>query len=344
MEGSKDVNRFLRNILMLTAALSLIVGSAFAQGDYPWKPDRPITIIVPWAAGGSTDQVTRVMAAELEDALGTSVVVVNQPGASGSIGTTNAMNAPLDGYTWAAGAVRDLGTYAVLDMLDTRVDDWHLYFGVSNTGVVAVNPNTPYETFDDLMAAFEENPGQISVATAGLSSAGHTVIEAIAAATGITYRHIPYDGGNPAVIATVAGEADVVTQLAVEEAEMIRAGRLRPLVAYSEQPLVLEGVGEIPPITNWLPDVRVPTNYFGIWAPKGIPDEVVQTMNMVWEDVMENSEALRSYAQERGALFDPMYGDEALASAIPSAAHQAYTLFDAGKAPIDPASIGYERP
>ncbi len=338
------MNRFLRNILMLTAALGLIVGSAFAQGDYPWKPDRPITIIVPWAAGGSTDQVTRVMAAELEDALGTSVVVVNQPGASGSIGTTNAMNAPLDGYTWAAGAVRDLGTYAVLDMLDTRVDDWHLYFGVSNTGVVAVNPNTPYETFDDLMAAFEENPGQISVATAGLSSAGHTVIEAIAAATGITYRHIPYDGGNPAVIATVAGEADVVTQLAVEEAEMIRAGRLRPLVAYSEQPLVLEGVGEIPPITNWLPDVRVPTNYFGIWAPKGIPDEVVQTMNMVWEDVMENSEALRSYAQERGALFDPMYGDEALASAIPSAAHQAYTLFDAGKAPIDPASIGYERP
>ena len=319
------MNRFLRNILMLTAALGLIVGSAFAQGDYPWKPDRPITIIVPWAAGGSTDQVTRVMAAELEDALGTSVVVVNQPGASGSIGTTNAMNAPLDGYTWAAGAVRDLGTYAVLDMLDTRVDDWHLYFGVSNTGVVAVNPNTPYETFDDLMAAFEENPGQISVATAGLSSAGHTVIEAIAAATGITYRHIPYDGGNPAVIATVAGEADVVTQLAVEEAEMIRAGRLRPLVAYSEQPLVLEGVGEIPPITNWLPDVRVPTNYFGIWAPKGIPDEVVQTMNMVWEDVMENSEALRSYAQERGALFDPMYGDEALASAIPSAAHQAYT-------------------
>src|SRR5690606_39438677 len=97
-------------------------------------------------------------------------------------------------------------------------------------------------------------------------------IEAIAAATGITYRHIPYDGGNPAVIGTVGGEAEVVTQLAVEEAEMLRAGRLRALAAFSDVPLILDGVGEIPPITNWLPDLKVPTNYFGIWAPKGIPE------------------------------------------------------------------------
>src|SRR5690606_35070422 len=138
--------------------------------------------------------------------------------------------------------------------------------------------------------------------------------------------------------------ADVVTPLAVEEAEMLRAGRLRALAAYSEQPLTLEGVGEIPPITNWLPDVKVPSNYFGIWAPKGIPEEVVQTMDMVWADVMENSEALREYAAERGALFDPMYGDEALAAAIPSVAHQAWTLYDGGKAPIEPSSIGIERP
>ena len=337
------MDRLLRLVLMLGIVVGL-VGVAAAQGDYPWQPTRPINIIVPWAAGGSTDQVVRVMAAEIEDALGVSVVVVNQPGASGSIGTANALNAPADGYTWGSGAVRDLGTYAVLDMLDTRIDDWHLYFGVSNTGVIAVNANTPYETFDQLLDAMRERPGQVSVATAGLSSAGHTVIEAIAAATGITYRHIPYDGGNPAVIATVGGEAEVVTQLAVEEAEMIRAGRLRPLAAFSDQALVLDGVGEIPPITNWLPELHVPTNYFGIWIPKSAPAEVVETMNMVWENVIENSEALRAYAQERGALFDPMYGDEAYATAIPSAAHQAYTLWDADKAPIDPASLGYERP
>ncbi len=338
------MNRMLlRKALLLTAAVALFVSAATAQ-DYPWKPDHPITIVVPWAAGGSTDQVARVMAAEIERALGASVVVVNQPGASGSVGTTNVLNADKDGYTWAAGAIRDVGTYAVLGMLDTRVDDWNLYFGVSNTGVIAVNTNSPYQTFGDLMDAFKANPGKVTVATAGLSSAGHTAIEAIAGATGITYRHVPYDGGNPAVIATVAGETEVVTQLAVEEAEMLRAGRLRALAAYSEQPLTLKGVGEIPAITDWIPDLHVPSNYFGIWAPKGIPEEVVETMNMVWENVMKNSDALRDYAEERGALFDPLFGDEAFATGMPSVAHQAYTLFDAGKATIDPATLGYERP
>lgn len=337
------MKRLLRTASVLLVVLGLVAGAAFAQGDYPWKPDRPITIIVPWAAGGSTDQVVRVIAAELEKALGSSVVVVNQPGASGSIGTANALAAANDGYTWASGAVRDVGTYAVLDMLDTKVSDWHLYFAVSNAGVVGVNVNTPYQTFDDLLDAMRANP-TIPVATAGLSSAGHTVMEAIAQATGVQYRHVPYDGGNPAVIATVAGEAEVVTQLAVEQAEMIRAGRIRPLAAYSDKPLVLEGYGEIPAITDWLPDMQIPTNYFGIWAPVGVPDEVIQTMDMIWADVIENSEALRRYAEERGALFDPMYGEEAQMTAIPSVAHQAYTLWDGGKAPVDPATLGIERP
>lgn len=335
--------RLLRSASLALVVLGLLASTAFAQADYPWKPERPVTIIVPWAAGGSTDQVVRVIASELEKALGASFVVVNQPGASGSIGTANALAADKDGYTWASGAVRDVGTYAVLDMLDTKVSDWHLYFGVSNAGVVGVNTNTPYQTFDELLDAMKANPN-IPVATAGLSSAGHTVMEAIAQATGVQYRHVPYDGGNPAVIATVAGEAEVVTQLAVEQAEMIRAGRIRPLAAYADKPLVLEGYGEIPAITDWLPDMQIPTNYFGIWAPVGIPEEVVETMNMVWADVIENSEALRRYAEERGALFDPMYGEEAQITAIPSVAHQAYTLWDGGKAPNDPATLGIERP
>ena len=79
-----------------------------------WKPTQPINLIVPWAAGGSTDQVTRVTAAELEKALGQKIVIVNQPGASGSIGTKSALDAPKDGYTWTAGAAQDLGTYQTL--------------------------------------------------------------------------------------------------------------------------------------------------------------------------------------------------------------------------------------
>jgi hypothetical protein len=90
----------------------------------PWRngsPTSPSRIIVPWAAGGSTDQVTRVTAAELEKALGQKIVILNQPGASGSVGTKNAMEAPKDGYTWTAGGAKDLGTYKVLGMVDTIV-------------------------------------------------------------------------------------------------------------------------------------------------------------------------------------------------------------------------------
>ena len=99
-----------RIITLATAAVVALTGAASAQ-NYPWKPEKPITLIVPWAAGGSTDQVSRVAAAEIETALGQKVVVVNQGGASGSIGTRNALQAAPDGYTWTAGAAKDLGTY-----------------------------------------------------------------------------------------------------------------------------------------------------------------------------------------------------------------------------------------
>jgi tripartite-type tricarboxylate transporter receptor subunit TctC len=335
--------RFFRPFVAGLVVLGLFASTALAQ-DYPWKPNRPITIIVPWAAGGSTDQVIRVLAPELERALGVSVVVVNQPGASGSIGTANALAADKDGYTWAAGAIRDVGTYVVLGMLDTKVADWNIYLAISNVSIVGVNANTPYQTLDDLLADFRNRPGQVTVATAGLSSAGHTVMEAIAQSGDLTYRHVPYEGGNPAVIATVAGEAAVVTQLASEQAEMIRAGRIRPLAAFSELPLVLEGVGEIPPITNWMPELRIPSNYFGIWAPKGVPAEVIATMDMVWEEVIVNSEALRAYAADRGALFNPLFGEAAYTEAMPSVAHQAWTLYDGDKAVISPEDVGIPRP
>ena len=109
-------SRRLALIAPFAAALALSVPLA-AQAQ--WKPTKPITIIVPWAAGGATDQVTRLAAAELEPALGQKIVVVNQPGGAGSIGTKSAMDAPKDGYTWTAGAAKQLGTYPLLGMLNS---------------------------------------------------------------------------------------------------------------------------------------------------------------------------------------------------------------------------------
>ena len=309
-----------------------------------WKPTRPITIIVPWAAGGSTDQVTRVTAGELEGVLGTKLVIVNQPGASGAIGTKSALEAPKDGYTWTAGAAKDLGTYIVTGLLDTKLQDWHLFLSVANVSVVSVNADAPWKDMKALLDAMKARPGQITVGTAGINSGGHYAMEAVARATGVTYKHVTYDGGNPAVVSTVAGETSVTTQLAVEQADMIRARKLRPLAVVGADPLEIEGYGRIEPITKWVPGFEIDVNYFGIFVPKGVPQEVVDTLGKAWTEVIARSEALKKYATSRGALFAPYWGDDAFRRAWPSVQSNAWLLHEAGKAKVSPDQVGIPKP
>lgn len=322
------------------AALALPAVSARAQA---WKPDRPVTLIVPWAAGGSTDQMARIVAVELEEALGQKWVVVNQPGASGSIGTRNAMQAAKDGMTWAAGAAIDIGCYRVLGLLDSGLDDWNLFFAVANVNTIAANPQSPFKDFGQLLEAMKQR-SSIAVATAGQSSAGRNVMEAVrAAAPGTNYRMAPYDGGNPAVLAAVAGETPIVAQLLVEMAEMIRGRRLVPLAVQAEQPVELQGYGMIPSLRQWLPTIPAPLNYFGIWAPKGVPDPVVQTVAQVWKDRIANSQRLKDYAAQRAAVFTPLSLQEARDKAWVAVRQTAWLYFDAGQGKVSPDTVGIPR-
>ena len=330
---------FTRTLAALAVA-ALAASPAFAQ----WKPTKPINLIVPWAAGGSTDQVTRITAAEIEKVLGQKIVVVNQPGASGSIGTKNVFDAPKDGYTWAAGAAQDLGVYQVLGMLNASVKDWHLFHNVANVAVVGVNPSTPYQTMAQLLDAMKAKPGEIKVATAGVTSSGHNAMEAISRATGIKYRHVTYDGGNPAVVATVSGETDVTPQLAVEQAEMIRGKRIRPLATVGDRALEIEGFGTIEPITKTIPGFKSPPNYFGIFIPKGVPAEVIATMEKIWAANIANNEALKKYAANRGALFAPSFGEAAQAAAFPAVQANAWLLHSGGKTKVSPDTVGIPKP
>jgi tripartite-type tricarboxylate transporter receptor subunit TctC len=332
---------FPRALRTLGAAGLLAAGaSAFAQ----WQPSKPITIIVPWAAGGSTDQVTRVTAAELEKHLNQKIVVLNQPGASGSVGTKNALEAPKDGYTWTAGGAKDLGTYKVLGMVDTSAKDWGLYLNVAHIAVVGVNADAPYKTMKELLDAMKAKPGSVPVATAGVNSSGHAAIEAIARATGTSYKHVTYDGGNPAVVATVAGETQVTTQLAAEQTDMIRAKKIRPLAVVGDKPLEIEGFGTVPPLSQFIPGFKDPINYFGIFVPPGVPAEVTKTLDRIWAAEISKSEALRKYAQGRGAMFAPMAGDEAQKAVFPAIQAYAWTQQAAGKAKVSPDTVGIPKP
>ncbi|MFI4928531.1 MAG: Bug family tripartite tricarboxylate transporter substrate binding protein, partial [Burkholderiales bacterium] len=322
--------RFFLHALAAGAVLAISLPAA-AQN---WKPTRPINLIVPWAAGGSTDQVTRVTAAELEKVLGQTIVIVNQPGASGAIGTKSALDAPKDGYTWTAGAAQDLGAYQSLGSVNTSIKDWHLFLTVANVQVIGVNPSRPWHTAKELLDDMHKRPGQISVATAGVTSAAHAAMDEIVKATGVKYKEVSYDGGNPAVVATVAGEADLTTQLAVEQADMIRGKRLRPLAVVSNKPLELEGYGTIPPLSATVPGFHAPANYFGIFIPKGVPDEVVKTVERLWAQNIAKSEALKKYATSRGALFDPLSGEEAQKAVWPAVQANAWNLYASGKTKV----------
>lgn len=159
-----------RGVLALALAAA-VPGPARAQQAH-WKPERPINLIVPWAAGGATDQVLRVTAAELQTLLGQTIVVINQPGASGAIGTRSALDAARDGYTWTGGAVTDLGSYETMGALKTRLADWNLYLTVANIPVLCVAASSPYQNAAELIEAMRKRPNGISVSTAGVSSSG----------------------------------------------------------------------------------------------------------------------------------------------------------------------------
>lgn len=330
--------------LVLAAGASLLVlgtATTFAQ---EWKPDRPINLIVPWGAGGSTDQVTRVTAPILAEALGVDVVVVNQPGASGAIGTQEVLNAAKDGYTWTANAIANNATYSVTGLLpDTDIDDWHIYLSVANVPVVSVPADSEFADFGQLLEAFKTRGNSVTVATAGITSSGGTAIAALSdAADGFDYNMITYDGGGPAAIATASGEAMVTTQLAVEQTELIRGGRLRALAVLSDQPLMLDGVEPIPPITDWIPDMELAPDYFGIFVPAGVPDEVVATLDKIWAEKVMNAEQIKTYAETFGAVFAPSFGAEARAKAMPVVILEACSSVERGEAVNDPSTIGID--
>ncbi|UUP19822.1 Bug family tripartite tricarboxylate transporter substrate binding protein [Nitratireductor thuwali] len=329
----------MKRFALAALAATFLTLPAHAQ----WKPDKPINIIVPWAAGGSTDQVTRVVAPILEEALDAQIVVVNQPGASGSIGTKAALDAPRDGYTWTANAIANNATYAVTGLIeDTSIEDYRIYLHVANVPVVSVHADSEYQDFGELLEAMRTGDA-VTVGTAGVNSSGGMALAAIKEAAGdINARMVSYDGGNPAAIAAASGEVVATTQLAVEQTEMIRGGRLRPLAVLSDEPLTVEGLDPIPPITEWLPDMHIAADYFGILIPTGAPQEVYDAVDKAWAEHVANSEELQTYARERGAVFDPAYGEEALAKAMPVIRAEACARVERGEAVVDPSEIGID--
>lgn len=328
--------------ITLAITLFLLVSLIPLLGASEWKPTKPITIIVPWSAGGSTDLTTRTLAAEMEKYLGQKIIVVNTPGAAGSIGTKNAWDAPHDGYTWTANAIVDIVKYPVLGYLNVTHRDWAHFLVIYAPNVIAVRPDSKYKNLKDLIEDMKARPGEVKIATAGVGSAGHIAAETLAMYFGIKYRHVPYAGGNPAVIATVSGEADVTTQLSMEVAEMLRAGKLKALAVMGKTSIEITRYGRIPSIRTYYRDFPETGAYFGIFIPKDVPAEVLSTVTKAFVKAAD-SPAVKKYAEDNGLVAVKIYGKKADELAEQVASRICWMLYDQGIAPISPEKFNILR-
>jgi tripartite-type tricarboxylate transporter receptor subunit TctC len=209
--------------------------------------------------------------------------------------------------------------------------------------IFATTADYPAKDIADLVRIMKEKPGQVAVASAGVGSSGHLALEVFKSATGAVPRHVPYAGGNPAVIATISGESNVVMQLSMEQADMIRAKKLKPLANSSNRALNISGYGEVPPVTKWFPNFPVIGSHFGVMVAKGTPPDAVAAISKAF-DVAAKSEALKKFADEKAVFLVNLKEGEAMTMLEQAASVVTWTLFDNGAAKISPAQFNIARP
>lgn len=263
------------------AALSALLGAAaapaaFAQDQYP---ARPVTIIVPWAPGGSTDILARMLADPLRAGFGQPFVVENRSGASGNIGSSAVARATPDGHTLLFGSMSTHAMNGALfrNMPFDGVTDFSpiaLLAYVLNTMVV--HPSVPATTVAEFIAYAKANPGRIAYASAGIGSTNHLCAAMFARMTGIEIVHVPYRGGAPAVLDTVAGQTQLFFSAGTQTLEHVNAGRLRLLgVTEGRRSRLLPNV---PTVAETVPGYEMAV-WYGALGPKGMPPALVARLN-----------------------------------------------------------------
>ncbi|EFH12468.1 Bug family tripartite tricarboxylate transporter substrate binding protein [Pseudoroseomonas cervicalis] len=267
------------------AALGLLPGlaalpalPALAQTAPRW-PDRPVTIIVPWAPGGSTDILARIVAEHLRAAIGQPVLVENRSGASGNIGSAAVARANPDGYTLLFGS---MSTHAMNDALFTTMP----FHGVDAfapvallayvTNTMVIHPSVPARTVAEFIAYAKANPGKITYASAGVGSTNHLCAAMFAQMAGLDMVHVPYRGGAPAVLDTIAGQTQLLFSAGTQTFAPVREGRLRLLAVTEAQRSAL--LPEVPTLAETVPGA-VMAVWYGAFGPAGMDPALVARLN-----------------------------------------------------------------
>ena len=274
--------------ILQTAAAAVLALAACAAvaapGDYP---NKPVRLIVPYAAGGSTDSTARLVAKGLADQLGQSFVVENRAGAGGQIGQDVVAKAPADGYTllFSAAGPLTVTPHAYASLPYQPIDSFTPVKLVAQAPLVLVaNPKTGFKTVKDVIAAAKKEPGRITYASFGNGSAAHLAGELFKSLEGVDLVHVPYKGSAPGLVDVISGQVDVMFDVLVSALPHVQAGKLTPIAVTLRERTQL--MPDVPTMQEaGVKDFEAGT-WFGLLGPATLPADVVQRLSDAMDKVL----------------------------------------------------------
>ncbi|MBS0508010.1 MAG: tripartite tricarboxylate transporter substrate binding protein [Proteobacteria bacterium] len=292
----KPTRRTLLAGLALAAAGALPLGAA-AQA----YPAKPVTIVVPFAPGGTTDILARIVGQGLQTELGQPFIVDNRAGAGGNIGASLAAKAPADGYTLFMGTV---GTHAINQALYKKMpfDPVKDFAPISRVATVpnllVANPKEPYKTVKELIAYAKQHPGKVTFGSPGSGASPHVSGELFKSMTGTDLLHVPYKGSAPAMTDLLGGQINIMFDNMPSAIQHVRSGKLRPIAVTTAK-----RSPELPDVPT-IAEAGVPgyeaMSWFGLFAPAGTPKPVLDRLHAALVKVLNQADVKKKIAEQGG--------------------------------------------
>ena len=282
----------MRRILLCLAVVALVPFASVAQ-PYPAKPVR---LIVPWAPGGTTDILARILGQKMSEKWGQPVLVENRGGAAGNIGTEAAVRSPADGYTLLLGTMSThaMNQFLYAAMTFDPVRDLAPISLVANVAtVLVVHPSLPVSNVNELVALAKSKPGQLNFASGGVASFNQLCAELLKMTAKIDIVHVPYKGGAPAVADLVGGKVDMLFTGAPVTISHIKAGRLKLLAVTDSRRAA--ALPDTPTVGESLPGFEF-NNWYGILAPAGTPRPLIDFLNAEVQRILTLAEVREKFA------------------------------------------------
>lgn len=274
--------------LVAAAVTAVAAFSASAQGSAGDYPSKPVTLVVPFAAGGPSDVVGRMVANELSKRLGQAVVVVNKPGAGGNAGVASVVTAQPDGYTLVLGTV---STHGINPSLYEKMPYDHKkdFVAISQVGfvpsVLVVNNSVPVKTIPELIAYLKSNPGKVFYASPGSGTSIHLAAEMFKMMSGTDMTHVPYKGSAPAMQDVIGGQVPLMFDNTLTAWPQVQAGRVRALAVTTPQRL--KSMPDVPAMAEFLPGFSA-SAWHGLFAPARTPKPIVDKLAAAMADAMKD--------------------------------------------------------